>query len=87
VARAIPAIAGRLELRGVGLVRVAHEAAAVVRLVVDCGAEPAGRLPEKAETRVELCGLVLPRLMQPPGSACSRVARRFSDLYDTLMAS
>lgn len=87
VARGVPAIAGRLELRGVGLLRVAHEASAVVRLVVDCGAEPVGRLPEVAETRVELCGLSLPRLMQPRGSACSRVAWRFSVLYDTLMAS
>ena len=87
VVRAVPAIAGRLELRGVGLMRVAHETAAVVRLVVDCGAEPAARLPGEAETRVELCGVSLPRLAQPLGAPSSRVAWRFSDLYDTLMAS
>jgi len=88
VAHGIPAIAGRLELRGVGLLRVPHEASAVIRLVVDCGTEPADRLPEGPDTRVELCGVWLPRLAQPRGtSACSRVPWRLSDLYDTPFGS
>lgn len=88
LARAVPAIAGRLEIRGVGLVRLAYEASAVVRLVVDCGAEPSSRLPEAHEAQVELCGIWLPRLTPPRGSdACSAVLWRLSDLSDTFPVS
>lgn len=88
LARAIPAIAGRLEIRRMGLVRLAYEASAVVRLVVDCGAEAASRLPEAHEARVELCGVWLPRLAPPHGAdACSVVLWRLSDLSDTFPVS
>ncbi|MFL5080923.1 MAG: HPr kinase/phosphorylase, partial [Microvirga sp.] len=46
VARPVEPIEGRLEVRGVGIVGLAHEPAAVVRLVVDCAAEALVRLPE-----------------------------------------
>jgi HPr kinase/phosphorylase len=62
VARAVPAIAGMLEIRGLGLMRTAFEPAAVVRLVVDGLTEPAERLPDEADAAVEICGVTLPRL-------------------------
>ncbi len=85
VARGLPSIAGRLELRGVGLVGVDHEASVVVRLVVDCRPDRASRLPEPCETRVALCGLSLPRLAQrlETGAAC-RILWCLGDLNDTL---
>lgn len=59
VARAIPAIAGRLEIRGIGLVPVAWEAAAIVRLVVDCDVTP-GRMPDPEGLSTRLLGVTLP---------------------------
>ena len=44
--RSLPAIAGRMEARGLGLIDVAHEPAAVVRLVVDCLHSHPARWPE-----------------------------------------
>jgi len=68
VARPHPAIAGRIELRGAGIARLAEaawEPAGVIRLVVDLleAAEIArDRHPEEAGGRVFLCGAALPRL-------------------------
>lgn len=62
IARPVPAIAGMLEMRGLGLMAVEHEAAAVVRLVVDCGSEVPGRHPDAPERQVDIDGIVLPRL-------------------------
>jgi serine kinase of HPr protein (carbohydrate metabolism regulator) len=62
VARTVPAIAGTLEFRGLGLMPMAFEPAAVVRLVVDALTGPAERLPDEADARVEVCGLALPRI-------------------------
>ncbi|WP_442756011.1 HPr kinase/phosphorylase [Methylocystis sp. JAN1] len=65
VARPHPAIAGVLEIRGLGLTRVAFEAACVLHAVVDiCGSEerPA-RCPEPDEKIASICGVALPRLV------------------------
>lgn len=87
VARGHPEIAGRLELRGVGLFRVDHEPAMVVRLVVDCLSEPESRLPEPFDTKTTLCGVTLPRLGQRSDSdAPAKILWRIGDLNDTLMA-
>jgi HPr kinase/phosphorylase len=64
VARPHPAIAGMIEVRGLGLPRVDFEAACVLHAVIDIrgsGAKPA-RLPEEAEKSVALHGIVLPCL-------------------------
>jgi serine kinase of HPr protein (carbohydrate metabolism regulator) len=58
------ALAGLIELRGVGIVRRNHEACAVVGLVVDLAATDAERLPEGGETTVE--GIPIPRLAVAP---------------------
>ena len=61
VASPVAAIAGRIEVRGIGLVTVPFERAAIVRWVVDLSEDPA-RLPEPAEAMVPLCGVAVPRL-------------------------
>lgn len=59
--RPAEALAGLIEVRGVGILRLPHEPCAVVGLVVDLGAD-AERLPEAAERQAELEGVKLPRL-------------------------
>jgi serine kinase of HPr protein (carbohydrate metabolism regulator) len=61
VARAVPSIARRLEIRGLGIVDLPSEPAAVVRLVVDCGVAPS-RFPDAEGLQTELLGVTLPRL-------------------------
>ena len=63
IARPNPRTAGLAERRGLGVVRMEHEPACVVRLIVDLAAdkeEPA-RLPGDEELRAILQGVVLPR--------------------------
>jgi HPr kinase/phosphorylase len=68
VARGAPEFAGRIERRFEGLIAVAAEPAAVIRLVVDLagrGKTPP-RLPEEAELSAEIVGIRLPRLALDP---------------------
>jgi HPr kinase/phosphorylase len=58
--RPAEALAGLIEVRGVGIRRLDYEPVAVVGLVVDLAAEDAQRLPEAAGT--EILGVRLPRL-------------------------
>jgi len=70
LADAPAAIAGLIELRGVGLLRRPFVAPVVIRLVVDlvpAGAAP--RLPEAADAEAEIEGIALPRLALPIGAA------------------
>ena len=60
-------LAGRIELRGVGIVRRDHEACAVVGLVIDLAAADAERLPLEGKAVVK--GVTLPRLAVAPGIA------------------
>jgi len=63
-------IAGKLEVRGQGIVPVDYCSPAVIRLVVDLRPpEECPRLPEPEDARVEIMGVVLPRLMLPIGAA------------------
>ena len=67
------AIAGLLEIRGVGLVQWPHTAPVVVRLVVDLKpAEACPRLPEVDEAAFTLDGAAVPRLALPIGAAANR---------------
>jgi HPr kinase/phosphorylase len=65
--RPAPALAGLVEVRGLGIRRLPHEPLAVVGLVVDLAEADADRLParEAAETAIE--GIALPRLGVAPG--------------------
>lgn len=85
VARPVPAIAGRAEIRGGGIVRVPYEPAAVVRLVVDCTREEPPRLPTPAEGRTEIAGVELPRMVQPIWASATRVLWRICAADDTIV--
>jgi HPr kinase/phosphorylase len=60
--RPAAALAGLIEVRGVGLLRLAHEPSAVVGLVVDLAAADAQRLPDAPGRKTEIDGITLPRL-------------------------
>jgi serine kinase of HPr protein (carbohydrate metabolism regulator) len=62
LARPPSALAGLLELRGVGITHVAFEPVAVVGLVVDLDAFDAQRMPAAAERTTAVAGIALPRL-------------------------
>lgn len=65
VAASVPPIEGLVERRGLGLTPEPHLAAAIVRLVVDCGAEPE-RMPEPEALIATIAGVALPRLQLLP---------------------
>lgn len=72
IARCPPAIAGLIEVRGLGLVRLPHVAEAEASLVVDLVAPQAvERLPEPGQ--VELAGIRLPLLKLAPFEASAPV--------------
>lgn len=62
VARAPETIAGQVELRGLGIVRIAHETAGVVALVVDIEETQPPRMPEEEARFVEIAGIFVPCL-------------------------
>ena len=62
------ALAGLIEIRGYGIVRLPHVAAQEIGLVVDL--EEAGtvpRMPDRSESRASLLGVEIPRLALPIG--------------------
>lgn len=67
LARPAETIAGLIEVRGLGLRRLAHEPVAVVGLLVDLADPFAERMPPDAATRAEIAGVVVPRLALPEG--------------------
>ena len=62
VVRPVPQIAGLIEVRGLGIRRLAYEPAAVVGCVIDLAAADAERLPATASAEVIIEGISLPRL-------------------------
>src|SRR4030095_4833868 len=65
--RPAPELAGRIEIRGVGIRRIEFEPIAVVGLVVDLGAKDAGRLPEQTASNTEIGGIRWRRLAVAAG--------------------
>jgi len=61
------ALAGMIEIHGLGIRRVEFETLATVGLVVDLAAEDAARHPEKKAASVTIAGVKLPRLAIAPG--------------------
>jgi HPr kinase/phosphorylase len=59
LARPHPAIAGRLEVRGLGIGATAHEQAVLLRLVVDLDPS-APRLPALEDEKAQIEGVLLP---------------------------
>jgi HPr kinase/phosphorylase len=72
-----PALAGLIEIRGLGIRRLPYEPAAVVRLIVDLEAADAERLPPGAALRAELEGVTLPRLSVAPGADALQIVLAF----------
>lgn len=71
------ALAGLLEVRGVGIVRVAHVGRAPLRLVVDL--EPEGRIERLPEPRVcTIEGVVLPLMALYPFAASAPAKLRLA---------
>jgi HPr kinase/phosphorylase len=68
LARPPQALAGLIEVRGLGIRRLDHEPVAVIGLVVDLATPDAERLPETAEQQVTVAGIILPLLAIAPGS-------------------
>jgi serine kinase of HPr protein (carbohydrate metabolism regulator) len=68
IAEAVAPIAGRIEVRGAGILPTDYEPSVVVRLVVDLSAEEPPRLPEPRDTTIVLCGIMVPRLPQRLGA-------------------
>lgn len=67
LARPAPALAGLIEVRGLGLRRLPCEPVATIGLVVDLANPDAARLPEPAATMTEILGMTLPRIPVAPG--------------------
>ena len=62
LARPAEALAGLIEVRGVGLLKMAYEPSAVVGLVIDLAAADAARLPDPDQRKTEIESITLPRL-------------------------
>ncbi len=62
IARPAEGLEGLLELRGVGLLRLAYEPVAQVGLIVDLGVAASARMPDRPDIEAEIDGVRLPRL-------------------------
>jgi len=65
--RPAEALAGLIEVRGLGIRRLPYEPIAVVGLVVDLAAADAERLPARETAVTEVSGIAFPRLAVAPG--------------------
>jgi HPr kinase/phosphorylase len=65
--RPAEALAGLIEIRGLGIRRLPHEAMAVVGLVVDLAAADAARLPAREAANASIAGVAVPRLAVAAG--------------------
>ncbi len=67
IARPPEALAGLIEVRGLGIRRLSHEPVAVVGQVLDLAAVDAPRLPTAAARETEIAGIMVPRLAVASG--------------------
>jgi HPr kinase/phosphorylase len=68
LARPPEALAGLIEVRGLGIRRLDHEPVAVVGLVIDLAVSGAARLPQPEDRETEISGIKLPRLAMAAGA-------------------
>jgi HPr kinase/phosphorylase len=67
--RPADALAGLLEIRGLGVVQLKYESAAVVGLVVDLSDAASERMPDPRQRQITIDGVTLPRLAVALGHA------------------
>jgi HPr kinase/phosphorylase len=67
IARPPAALAGLLEVRGLGIRQLPYEPVAAVSWIVDLGAATSMRMPEGAAAQAIIEGVPLPRLAVAPG--------------------
>jgi serine kinase of HPr protein (carbohydrate metabolism regulator) len=67
LARAPKALAGLIEVAGLGIRRVPHEPVAIIGTIVDLAAADAQRLPSPPERQAAVAGILLPRLAVAAG--------------------
>jgi len=67
LARPAAPLAGLIEVRGLGIRRVAYESVAVVSGLVELAASDANRMPEPASRETTITGIRLPRLAVAAG--------------------
>ena len=85
VARAVIALAGTIEVRGMGLLTLPYEKSVILRWVVDLVEDPP-RLPEPAERAATLCGVSLARIKARPEPGLGQaILLRLGHPCDTLM--
>jgi HPr kinase/phosphorylase len=85
LARPVSPLGGSIEVFGLGIVRRPFESAAVVRLVADLSDAPV-RYPEEEDRRVEICGVMLPRIRMQAGASSADVALAcLSGVCDTVV--
>ncbi len=75
--RPAPALAGMLEIRGLGIRQLPFEAVAAVGLVVDLAAADAARLPGREAEKAVIGGISLPRLAVAAGEPALPVLTAF----------
>ena len=85
VATAPETIAGRMEVRGVGIVRRPYVSPATIDLVVDLlPLDECPRLPDEAERQTIIEGVAVPRIFvaADAGGGAARVRVALADLYE-----
>lgn len=80
--RPAAALAGMLEVRGLGIRRFPHEPVAAVGMVADLGLPAADRLPAPANHQAEIAGIALPRLAVADGDDALAVVLAYLHSHD-----
>ena len=75
--RPAESLAGMIEVRGLGIRRLAFEPVAVVALIVDLAAADAARLPVSETEKATISGITLPRLAVTAGMAALALVLAF----------
>jgi serine kinase of HPr protein (carbohydrate metabolism regulator) len=75
--RPAPALAGMIEVHGLGIRRLSYEPVAAVGLVVDLAAGDASRHPGQDAAKAVIDGVSLPRLAVAPGMPAAAMVLAF----------
>jgi serine kinase of HPr protein (carbohydrate metabolism regulator) len=82
VARPVATIQGLMEVRGQGIAQIAHEGAAVVRLVIDCLRQSPPRYPDDSDRMVVVSRVELPHMsIREGGDAASIVLNKLTFMH------